>query len=50
MSQGGAGAVVRLRLLIGARTTMGAGAVVVRDFAGDGLLVGVPAVAMEANR
>ncbi len=50
MSHVGAGAVVRQRLRIGARTTIGAGAVVVRDFAGDGLLVGVPAVAMEANR
>lgn len=50
MSHVGAGAVVRQGLRLGARTTIGAGAVVVRDFAGDGLLVGVPAAAMEANR
>jgi sugar O-acyltransferase (sialic acid O-acetyltransferase NeuD family) len=49
MSHVGAGAVVRQGLRLGARTTVGAGAVVLRDFPGDGVLVGVPAAAMEAK-
>jgi sugar O-acyltransferase (sialic acid O-acetyltransferase NeuD family) len=43
LSHIGAGAVVRQGLCLGERTTVGAGAVVVKSFAGDGLLVGVPA-------
>lgn len=39
----GAGAVVRQGVTLGADTVVGAGAVVVADFAGGGLLVGVPA-------
>jgi sugar O-acyltransferase (sialic acid O-acetyltransferase NeuD family) len=39
----GAGAVVRQGIVLGPRTVVGAGAVVVKAFAGDGLLVGVPA-------
>ncbi len=39
----GAGAVVRQHVRLGARTMVGAGAVVVTDFAGDCTLVGVPA-------
>ena len=39
----GAGAVVRQHVRIGAATLVGAGAVVVGDFAGAGILVGVPA-------
>jgi len=39
----GAGAVVRQGIAIGAGTVIAAGAVVVRDFAGGGVLCGVPA-------
>lgn len=39
----GAGAVVRQGVRLGAQTVVGAGAVVVEDFAGQGLIVGVPA-------
>ena len=43
----GAGAVVRQGLRLGEGTVVGAGAVVVKDFAGGGVLIGVPAHAME---
>ena len=43
----GAGAVVRQGLRLGEDTVVGAGAVVVRDFGGNGLLVGVPARVVE---
>jgi sugar O-acyltransferase (sialic acid O-acetyltransferase NeuD family) len=43
----GAGSVVRQGLRIGEDTLIGAGAVVVKDFAGNGVLIGVPARAME---
>lgn len=39
----GAGATVRQGVLIGPNTLIGAGAVVVKDFVGNGVLVGVPA-------
>lgn len=39
----GAAAVVRQRISLGPETVVGAGSVVVRDFAGCGLLMGVPA-------
>jgi sugar O-acyltransferase (sialic acid O-acetyltransferase NeuD family) len=39
----GAGAVVRQHVRLGARTLVGAGAVVVADFAGDCVLLGIPA-------
>lgn len=39
----GAGAVVRQGIRLGQRTLVGAGAVVVKDFDGDGELVGMPA-------
>ena len=39
----GAGAVVRQGVRLGARTLIGVGAAVVKDFAGDGCLLGVPA-------
>jgi len=43
----GAGAVVRQGLRLGDDTVIGAGAVVVKDFSGNGVLVGVPARTME---
>jgi len=43
----GAGAVVRQGVRLGDNTVVGAGAVVVGDFAGGGLLVGVPARVVE---
>jgi sugar O-acyltransferase (sialic acid O-acetyltransferase NeuD family) len=39
----GAGAIVRQGLILGANTLVGAGAVVVKDFDGQGTLIGVPA-------
>ena len=43
----GAGAVVRQGLRLGDNTVIGAGAVVVADFAGGGVLIGVPARLMK---
>ncbi|TLY91403.1 MAG: hypothetical protein E6K40_15000 [Gammaproteobacteria bacterium] len=43
----GAGAIVRQGIRLGEETVVGAGAVVVRDFAGGGLLIGVPAYPVE---
>ena len=43
----GAGSVVLQGLNLGQRTVVGAGATVVRDFAGDGTLVGLPARLLE---
>jgi acetyltransferase-like isoleucine patch superfamily enzyme len=39
----GAGAIVRQGLILGSNTLVGAGAVVVKDFEGQGTLIGVPA-------
>jgi sugar O-acyltransferase (sialic acid O-acetyltransferase NeuD family) len=46
----GAGAVLREGIRLGAATVVGAGGVVVADFAGSGVLVGVPARRMEDKR
>ncbi len=46
----GAGATVRQGVRIGAHTLIGAGAVVVKDFSGDGVLVGVPARPVERRK
>jgi sugar O-acyltransferase (sialic acid O-acetyltransferase NeuD family) len=43
----GAGAVVRQGLRLGPNTLIGAGAVVVKDFVGNGMLIGTPARAVE---
>lgn len=45
----GAGAVVRQGIRLGAETVIGAGAVVVSDFAGGGVLIGLPARSREAG-
>lgn len=45
----GAGAVLRQGIVLGDAVVVGAGAVVVRDFAGPGLLLGVPAATREAR-
>ena len=45
----GAGAIVRQGIRLGEETIVAAGAVVVRDFAGRGLLVGVPARTRERH-
>jgi sugar O-acyltransferase (sialic acid O-acetyltransferase NeuD family) len=46
----GAGATVRQGVCIGAHTLIGAGAVVVKDFSGNGVLVGVPARPVERRK
>ena len=46
----GAGATVRQGLHIGPNTLIGAGALVVKSFAGNGLLVGVPAQPLERQK
>jgi sugar O-acyltransferase (sialic acid O-acetyltransferase NeuD family) len=44
----GAGAIVRQGLILGSNTLVGAGAVVIKDFGGQGTLIGVPARKVEA--
>ncbi len=46
----GAGATVRQGIIIGENTLIGAGSVVVKDFSGDGVLVGVPARLKERQK